>query len=54
MTFQKNINLHMCQDEFVVKKRFFTSAVVFIFSHQNTPLQLSLSLKHRKLTNVVE
>ena len=27
LTFRRNINLHMFRDEFVVKKRFLTSAV---------------------------
>ena len=37
------------------EKRFFTSAVVFIFSCENAPLQLSeIWKKHRKLTKVVE
>ena len=31
MTFQKNINLHMFRDEFVVKNGFLTSAYLFLF-----------------------
>ena len=39
---------------FVVKKRLFTSAVVFIFFPRKCPVAVELNLKHRKITNVVE
>ena len=37
LTFQMNINLHMFQDEFVVKKGFLTSAgALFFFPAKNS------------------
>ena len=42
----------MRRDEFVLKKRFFTSTVVFIFFPRKCPVAVELNFKHRKLTNV--
>ena len=36
------------------EKRFFTSAVVFLFFLRKCPVAVELNLKHRKLTKVVE
>ena len=44
----------MCQDEFVVKNRFFDKRCGFNFFPRKCPGAVELNLKHTELTNVVE